>query len=175
MSIYEELFLLFTAGAFWGYASNNIARAIYQWHRSRKKKPESPKSSDFKEHLSKLMQDGEKLIKSRQKELKSPRPPEVHKFQWRHDGKTNEVEIIIDPSLDTTISGTRDEFEAMLKKGDIESLEGLLAGLSTRKDEKLINLNKFIFSKKSVEQMRIAGLSPDELVVKMLRAAGRMD
>jgi hypothetical protein len=124
-----------------------------------------------------LIKEGEKIISSENPKSRifPIGKPEVQKFQWRFDGKFQEVEIVIDPGLDTMIPGSQEEFEAMVKKGDAGTLGQLLSELSKKPErEELNTIDKFIFSKKSVEQMRMAGISPDELVVKMLKAAGRM-
>lgn len=168
----NEIFLNVTACFYWAV----MVGAIVMEFRKQLKKREEPKKEEatkFSDYISKLAEEGNKLIQETVVE-KVNRATEVHTFQWRHEGEMHEVKIIIDPSLDTIIPGTRSEFEQMLKSGDAGTFSQLLSSLSTKQEEGLQKVDKFIFSRKSVDQMRIAGMSPDELVVRMLKAAGRM-
>jgi len=172
----NEIFLEVTAITFWALvilAHVIEIRKFIKKYRDRKE-PKKEEDTKFSDYISKLTEEGNKLIKETVVEKMVPRAPEVHTFQWRHEGEMHEVKIIIDPSLDTIIPGTRSEFEQMLKSGDAGTFSQLLSSLSTKQEEGLQRVDKFIFSRKSVDQMRIAGMSPDELVVRMLKAAGRM-
>lgn len=160
-----QLFLYFTAGMVWGV----VGRGIYMFIKSKRSKRNSEKLDDLIASLKKHAAD------IRNSSSKISANPEIHTFQWHHDGKMHEVKIVIDPNLDAVIPGTREEFENLVREGEAGSLETLMHSITKPEHkQKLGEVQEFYFSKKSVEQMKLAGMSPDELVVKMLKAAGRM-
>lgn len=175
------VFLYASALFFWGL----VFYANYKAVMSRIKKKRGAKNveslidkikKDAMETLERMKKEAMAKAELARKESPQDNKPEVHTFQWRHQGKTNEVKIVIDPALDSVISGTREEFEQLVKTGNAGSLEDLLNGLSKADEKKkLAEVEQFTFSRKSVEQMKMAGISPDDLVAKMLKAAGRMD
>jgi hypothetical protein len=193
MSEMHQFFWDFTAIMFWNLVIMNFVTGCWKAYRENKaKKAETIRALDeanailkqvkdeqplISKSIRDLIKEGEKIIsrESPKPRIHPPAKPEVQKFQWRFDGKFQEVEIVIDPGLDTMIPGSQEDFEALIKKGDAGTLGQLLSELSKKPEKEELNtVEKFIFSKKSVEQMRMAGMSPDELVVRMLKAAGRM-
>lgn len=94
---------------------------------------------------------------------------EVSEFTYRSaDGCFNTVRIIIDPELDD--DPAQEEADAMVD-GDTGMVETLLRG---SKAMEMADVDEFVFSPKAVRDMRAGGLEPDDVVVKMLKASGRM-
>src|SRR5882724_5083346 len=97
-----DYYLILTAGVFWGYFSLVVIWPLIQSHMPKKNtRDEKAKATAFQEHLKALKLRGDELLGNNFK----TRKPEVQKFQWRHDGKMNEVEIIIDPNINDLIPG----------------------------------------------------------------------
>ncbi|SRR6266446_1465085 len=82
------------------------------------------------------------------------------------DGILNTVRIIIDHDLDDLATSDKEELKAMLLKTD---------GTITDTGSPMNNIQEFIFSPQAVRDMRLAGMEPDEIVTRMLKASGRME
>jgi hypothetical protein len=90
---------------------------------------------------------------------------EISEFTYRgSDGNLDTVKIIIDHGLD-------DVAGASGIQGTIEDITG---DQSTVEDSRMHGIKEFVFSANAVRDMRMAGIEPDEVVVKMLKASGRM-
>lgn len=170
------VFLYFTAGVFWAVLFNANYKAIkYQFRKRFGKKnlvQTTPQLDDLIAGLKKAAQEAANNGVAAMK----AKGVEVQTFHWRHKGKMQEVKIIIDPALDTVIQGSREEFEKLLQSGEAGSLEDLMNHLAKPDSkQKLSEITEFRLSRKSVEQMRLVGKEPEEVVAQMLRAAGRMD
>jgi len=167
-----QLFLYFTAGVFWGWKTYDFATDFLEKRRVK---------NNMTAFINRMRTDAaptlDRLIKEAREQVKKPKgEPVVQTFKWRHGGKINEVKIVIDPDLDSSIPGTSDEFEELIKNGDAGKLEDLLNNIAQPSEKKkMAEVDQFTFSPHSVAQMKLVGMSPDELVVKMLKAAGRMD
>jgi sulfite reductase alpha subunit-like flavoprotein len=170
------LFLIFTAGFFWGEKIGQGITLIMRMIRARKTNKRMKSVIDqLKSEAGVLVASAsrmasEKLKQASQKHKEEKK--EIHSFQWRKDGVLNEVKIIIDPTINHSIPGSKEDFEKLMKESTAENLEELIKKVSPGADETVDN---FVFSTFAVEQMKLAGVSPDEIVVKMLKAAGRMD
>jgi len=153
---YGEYFLYFSAGAFWAVMLWANGKNLHRRYQS-------------KRGMSKLDK-----LSIKNNNLNAKTEAETHVLSWRYKGKMQEVKIIIDPSLDD-ISSEVDLDDAM-KRGEAGELALLMKGdVSQETKDKMASQEAFVFSRKSVEAMRTAGLSPDEVVTKILKAAGRMD
>ena len=94
---------------------------------------------------------------------------EISEMTFRDkDGHLNVIRIIIDHDLPDISLPDRDEFQSMVLKGE--------AGKINEVPEKAMDkVQEFIFSPQAVRDMRRAGMEPDEVVTKMLKASGRME
>src|SRR5258705_1074669 len=167
---YGEFFLYFTAGAFWGIVGFTNGRNLWRrWKAPR----QSAKLNDFIAKIEKEAKEAMAELKVKSSVLPVA---ETHVLTWRHKGELHHVKIVIDPALDTAIEGSREEFEQMVRDGDAGKLEDLLNGLAGPDvKDRMADQETFVFSRKSVEQMKMADMSPDDIVTKILKAAGRMD
>lgn len=160
---YGEFFLYFSAGAFWGVMICVNGKSMYRRYRAKRG------MSNLNDMIARMKKEAEEAIRNSQKN-----DTETHFLRWRHKGQMQEVKIIIDPSLDN-ISSEVDIKDAVLR-GEAGQLAALMDGdVSQEIKDKMASQEAFVFSRRSVENMRIAGLSPDEVVTKILKAAGRMD
>lgn len=136
----------------------------------KQKKFESP----VEKLIKRLQDEAGKAIKKAEEEHRDRGPKEVMPFQWRHEGKLQTVNIVIDPALDEPLHLTKERFEEMVKEGNAGRMSDLMEKLSGQKPEDFEKVQEFVFSRKSVTQMKAAGLTPEDIVAKMLKAAGRM-
>lgn len=96
-------------------------------------------------------------------------------FRDRH-GELCTVKIVIDHGLDRNLT---DEDKArirdMIISGDAGAgtLDDLLHNHVVTEEE-VGKVKEFVFSSDAVHKMRMAGMEPDEVVTKMLRASGRI-
>src|SRR6266404_1778320 len=80
----------------------------------------------------------------------------------------NIIMIIIDHDLPDLTLPDREKFKEMVLKGE--------AGRINEVPEKAMEkVKEFIFSPQALRDMRRAGMEPDEVVTKMLKASGRME
>jgi hypothetical protein len=168
---YGEFFLYITAGAFWGIVGFTNGRNLYRrWKAPRQ-------MSKLDDMISRLKQEAQEAMEAMKIEIKqTPSTPETHVLSWRYKGELQQVKIVIDPALDTAIEGSREEFEQLVKEGDAGKLQDLLDGLASNDAKDRISAQDiFVFSRKAVEQMKMADMSPDDIVTKILKASGRMD
>lgn len=95
---------------------------------------------------------------------------EVSELSFRDkDGKLSTVKIVVDASLDN-FGIDSEQFQRLMAEGDGGPLEELLHANS----DKIETTEEFVFSAKSVRNMRMIGLDPEQIVTKMLKASGRM-
>jgi len=180
-----EYFLYFSAGAFWGVILYANGKSLYKKYKIKKEMEKgNPKLNDLIQKLKEAAEGSG--MKFQSVEIKNGKPTktsskpktdlETHTLSWRHQGKLQHVKIVVDPSLDTVIDTSQEEFEQMVKSGDAGRLQDVLDGLVDKDaKDKLAVQDTFVFSKKSVEQMRMVDMSPDDIVTKILKASGRMD
>ncbi len=88
------------------------------------------------------------------------------------EGILNTVRIIIDHDLDD-IASNEEELKAMILKGKTEAMTDLISGHNITEDH-IGKVQEFIFSPQAVRDMRLAGMEPDEIVTRVLKASGRM-
>lgn len=167
-------FLYFTAACFWIVLIWANATAAYKHWQRRKSR-----SKVFDTLIKDLKEFAESLNKQNAAKKASEQAavqPEVQTFKWRHRSQMQEVKIVIDPSLSTSIEMERGDFEMLLKKGEAGKMQDLLDGMvPDGVKQKIADQNEFRFSTETVRQLKVVGMTPDELVVKILKAAGRMD
>lgn len=166
-----DFFLIFTAFVFLVL----VIRLVLDDLHERKNNKATKEEKENIEEMSKLQSLLDDIIKSaNDKNPKKPR--EVQEFSWRHEGKLNSVKIIIDPNIADATRVSEKEFAELIKGGDAASLIDLVNGMATDegKKKKMSEVKEFIFSSTSVKQMRQAGMSPEDIVIKMLKSAGRM-
>jgi len=89
-------------------------------------------------------------------------------------GKLFKVNIIIDPSLESRPMPSPDRLKELADKGEAGTLSDLIAG-KTVANKELYEVSDFVFSPAMVRQLNEAGLEPDDVVIRMLRATGRID
>ncbi len=165
---YGEYFLYFSAGAFWGVIIFANGTKLWLKYKARHS------MSKLDKMIADLKQAAEDAIKNNKLDTKIDREVETHVLSWRHKGEMHQVKIIIDPALDDI--GSEEDFEEMVKRGDAGKLQELLDGnLSENAKENIAEQEAFVFSRRSVEHMKEVGMSPDEAVTRILKAAGRMD
>lgn len=98
---------------------------------------------------------------------------EVSELSFRDkQGILNTVRIVVDPSMHDVLPGSY-ELQDMMDRGEAGTLEGLMAGHKIS-EEAASRVQEFVFSPIVVQRMRAAGMEPDEVVTKMLKASGRM-
>lgn len=114
------------------------------------------------------------IIKDETKEeLKKGR--EVSELNFRDkSGVFTTVKIVVDHDLPDMIADNKEQLAEMIRKGDAGTMSDLLAGHRIE-DDGMKKVQEFVFSPRSVHEMRKAGMEPDEVVTKMLKASGRMD
>jgi len=89
-------------------------------------------------------------------------------------GKLFKVNIIIDPSLESRPMPSPDRLKELADRGEAGTLSDLISG-KTVASEELYEVSDFVFSPAMVRQLNEAGLEPDDVVIRMLRATGRID
>ncbi len=182
-----NLFLVFTAGAFWGEKAFKGALVVHdkikkKMDQRRTEKKMKSMIDGLREAAQKAMADhvpdtskAERTVEKKADPVfKSNRKPTVQEFMWRHGGKINTVNIVIDPNLDECFQKSPEEFSEAVKSGELGKLEALMGDLANGKND-LKETTDFVFSAKAVVQMKAMGVEPEDLVSKMLKAAGRMD
>ena len=172
-----QIFLYFTCVVVWMLIilSNGpaVTKMVKRWYRRNIKKE---REKTPLEALVERLKTSAKEAMEEERKGGARSKKEVHEFMWRHKGQLQKVNIEIDPALDTAISGSQEDFEKMVEEGNVGRLEDLLNELANPVErQKMKKVDTFTFSRKSVDQMKMVGLTPEELVTKMLRAAGRMD
>src|SRR5216684_7324407 len=86
------------------------------------------------------------------------------------EGILNTVRIIIDHDLDD-IASNEEELKSMILRGETGTMTDLISGHNITEDH-IGKVQEFIFSPQAVRDMRMAGMEPDEIVTKMLKASG---
>ncbi len=89
------------------------------------------------------------------------------------EGILNTVKIIIDHDLDH-LASNEEELKSMILKGETGTMTDLISGHNITEDH-IGKVQEFIFSPQAVRDMRLAGMEPDEIVTRMLKASGRME
>jgi hypothetical protein len=89
-------------------------------------------------------------------------------------GKLFKVNIIIDPDLEGKPVPSPDRLKELADRGEAGTLSDLISG-KTVASEELYEVSDFVFSPAMVRQLSEAGLEPDDVVIRMLRATGRID
>jgi hypothetical protein len=118
----------------------------------------------FRKFLAKVKTEGSELVRDAAQE--------TSELMFRDkDGVLNTVKIIIDHALDDIPEHARQELQEFASAG---SMEDLIAGHKIE-EEDMNRVQQFVFSPRAVADMRRAGLEPDEVVTKMLKASGRME
>jgi hypothetical protein len=163
------MFLYFTAASFWGVIIYANGKSLYRRYRRRKEK-------SFETFINDLKQMAEAAKEKAHLEAKALRGKrEESTFHWRHQGKMHEVKIVIDPDLDNGIPNL-EEYQKMASTGQAGKLGDFLDGVASEDaKKKMAHQTEFVFSKQSADALRQQGMTPDELVAKMLKASGRMD
>lgn len=100
---------------------------------------------------------------------------EVSELTFRDaSGELCTVQIVVDPDVsDVVAKEDTEELQAMIKRGDAGTLDSLISGHIVTEGY-MNKVQQFIFSPKAVQQMREAGMEPDDVVRTMLKAAGRI-
>jgi hypothetical protein len=96
---------------------------------------------------------------------------EISEFTFRDkNGNFATVKIVVDHGLDYF---DKSEVTEMICRGDAGVL-GSILDVSAIEEEKMNKVQEFVFSPAAIKDLREAGLEPDDVVIKMLRASGRM-
>jgi hypothetical protein len=134
-------------------------------------KKKKDKREDFQDFLDRIKREGEEKLKEYNLDTK-----ETSELYLRDKaGKMFEVKIVVDEALDGDNFDTPDEFNEKVSIGEAGRLKDLMTdGQNAKVDSRIGDCKEFVFSKKSVDDMRKVGLQPEDIVVKMLRAAGRI-
>lgn len=149
-------------GAFcFGAGIAMIGAGIWFWVMTWREKRRS-KFDGFIDKLKSAVEEEKDLSKGR----------EVSELMFRDkQGIMNTVRIIVDHDLMDQL--TKTDIEKLKVGAEGGTLDDILHGHSI--EETAMNkVQEFVFSPKAVQDMRNAGLEPDEVVTKMLRASGRM-
>lgn len=105
----------------------------------------------------------------------STRPREVSELSFRDkEGVMNTVRIIVDPSIDKGLIPDSQELHSMMESGEAGSLSELMDGNHCVSEDAMGKVQEFVFSPSAVRNMRMAGIEPDDVVTRMLKASGRM-
>lgn len=120
-------------------------------------------NEDFKSFISKVREDG--FARSKQVALK-----EISELTFRDkSGKFDTVKIIVDPDISPS---KEDKMEEMIFKGTDGKIGELVEGAPPAED--MVKVKDFVFSSNTVRDMRASGIEPEDVVVQMLKASGRM-
>lgn len=107
-----------------------------------------------------------------------PESKEISELTFRDkDGRLCTVKIVIDHNLDGNLTpDDKSRMRDQIKSGDAGAgtLDDLLYNHVVSEDS-VGQVQEFVFSSMAVRHMRQAGLEPDEVVTKMLRASGRIE
>lgn len=169
------MFLYFTAICFWTIVIYVNGAVILKRIKRRMKKKEDPREK-FDHFIDSLNQMADEVRQQALKEASYKERPggrEESIFQWRHGGEMHEVKIIIDPELDSRTPKDMDELRKMVADGSAGNIEDISGDEKAKKS--LLTQTEFRFSRRTVEHLRQAGKTPDEIVAKILRDTGRMD
>src|SRR6266576_5984545 len=90
------------------------------------------------------------------------------------EGNLNTIKIIIDHDLPDISLPDREQFKEMVLKGEAGRISDMVSGHKVS-EKAMEKVQEFIFSPQAVRDMRRAGMEPDEVVTKMLKASGRME
>ena len=99
---------------------------------------------------------------------------EISEFSFRDmNGKLATVKIVIDHDLPDQLVNDPNEMDDMIEHGEAGTMDDLI------KSNRIISgpmreVEEFVFSPRAIRNMRAGGMEPDEVVVKMLKASGRM-
>jgi len=120
-----------------------------------------------------IEQINEQVAKKEQEEPSTGK--EISEFIFRDKmGVLTTVKIVIDHDLKNSIPDmNKDKIKSMVLSGEAGTLGQLLEGHSVQEDA-MSKVQEFVFSPDAVRDMRAAGLEPDDVVAKMLKASGRM-
>src|SRR6266446_7629128 len=86
------------------------------------------------------------------------------------EGILNTVRIIIDHDLDDLAASDKEELKDMLLKGRTRTISDTISDHNIAQ-EHMSKVQEFIFSPQAVRDMRLAGMEPDEVVTRMLKAS----
>jgi hypothetical protein len=86
-------------------------------------------------------------------------------------GKLFSVKIIIDHNLNPQT--TPSQFQDMVSSGEAGKISEILEDNSDV-NPAIGEVKEFVFSAQAIDGMRSAGLEPDAIVIKMLRASGKI-
>lgn len=137
--------------------------ALFEYLAYRRKR----KFNNFLQHL---VEEGHRAVQ----EISKPGEREVSELSFRDkEGAMNTVRIIIDHDL-KDMTGTKEEFKEMILKGEAGTMSDILSGHKVSEDS-MSKVQEFVFSPQAVRDMKRAGMEPDEVVIKMLKASGRIE
>ena len=123
-----------------------------------------------------FLQNIRKAAETKVEEQKSQKGRETSEFSFRDKaGVLTTVKIVIDHDLtkEAMSEVEKSDLKSMLLSGEAGTLDQLLEGHSVH-EQAMSKVQEFVFSPNAVRDMRAAGLEPDEVVTKMLKASGRM-
>lgn len=108
-------------------------------------------------------------------EQKTAKGREVSEFSFRDKmGELATVKIVIDHDLENNMPDLDSaDIKSMIMSGEAGTLDQLFDGSHVH-EQAMSKVQEFVFSPKAVRDMRAAGLEPDEVVTKMLKASWRM-
>lgn len=105
-----------------------------------------------------------------------PISKEISELTFRDkDNQLCTVKIVVDHNLDVKLTDDdKARMREMIEQGEnAGTLDDLLTNHVVTED-RAGQVQEFVFSSMAVQRMRQAGLEPDEVVTKMLRASGRI-
>lgn len=124
----------------------------------------------FEEYIGELRQFSDELQERLKDDLK-----EVSELSFRDKaGALCTVKIIVDHSIELSDSD-KENMKRMVERGDADagSLNAIIAGANYEETD-MHKVQNFVFSGHAAEQMRARGIELDEVVIKMLKASGRI-
>jgi len=154
MRSYLDAYLIFTAFAFWGIVIwDNLAPAVYRWLLRRKRKIVSSISNEI---------DGKEDASNKS----------TAELSYRDiSGKLVTVKITVDYALDGGIAP--EIVRSLLDRGGIGMLASVLGG-DSEIAKKMRDATEFVFSHRTVSQIKACGMELEDFVAKILKATGRM-
>lgn len=174
MTIMQVIGMLFI-GAGIGFVLAGGYIFVLRWMAARKFRA-------FLERLKEIGDEEEAAAKTK-KEISAKSTREISELIFRDkDGVAQTVRIVIDHDIDDMMTDEdKKNVKALLTGGkstdpDIRtgSMDDLLAGCKVE-EAAMAKVQEFVFSPKAVRDMRLAGIEPEEVVTKMLKASGRME
>lgn len=122
----------------------------------------------FEDFIQDLKAQGEELLASQVRASHK----EVSQLMFRDKtGALCTAEIVIDPDLPELPNMDKEALFKMVQSGEVGTINDMMEG---KHKGSMDDVERFIFSSKTVQQMREHGLEIDEFVRNMLKASGRI-